>query len=189
MQRDSLKTKAKLSMQAIVIRSFGGPEELVLRELPLPESKIGEVVIQVKAFGINRAEIYFREGLWGDVARVTGIECVGLVEGDPSGRFIAGQKVMAVLGGMGRTTNGSYAEYTRVPATNVIAIESELPWEELAAIPESYATAWSCLHGNLALITGQTLLVRGGTSALGQASINIATQLSARVIATTRNLQ
>jgi NADPH:quinone reductase-like Zn-dependent oxidoreductase len=91
------------------------------------------------------------------------------------------------MGGMGRTTDGSYAEYTCVPATNVLPIQSELSWEELAAIPESYATAWACLHGNLALTAGQTLVIRGATSALGQAAVNIAAQAGARVIATTRN--
>jgi NADPH:quinone reductase-like Zn-dependent oxidoreductase len=88
---------------------------------------------------------------------------------------------------MGRTINGSYAEYTRVPATNVVPISTTLPYETLAAIPESYATAWTCLHVNLELRPGQSLLVRGATSALGQAAVNIAAHADARVIATTRN--
>jgi NADPH:quinone reductase len=177
------------TMRAIVIKKYGGPEELVIQNLPMPEPKPGEVTIQVKAFGVNHAEIYFREGLWGDVAKVSGIECVGLVTADPDNRFATGQKVAAILGGMGRTINGSYAEYTRVPATNVVPIESDLSWEELAAIPESYATAWVCLHRNLALAAGQTVLVRGATSALGQAALNIARQTGAVVIGTTRNPQ
>src|SRR6202011_1695376 len=116
-----------------------------------------------------------------------GIECVGIVEADLDGRFAQGQKVAALMGGMGRTIDGSYAEYTCAPATNVLPIQSELSWEELAAIPESYSTAWACLHGNLALAAGQTLVIRGATSALGQAAVNIAAQAGARVIATTRN--
>ena len=91
------------------------------------------------------------------------------------------------MGGMGRTINGSYAEYTSVPVSNVVAIESELSWAELAAIPESYATAWTCLHRNLELKSGQTLVLRGATSALGQAALNIAAHAGANVIATTRN--
>jgi NADPH2:quinone reductase len=140
----------------------------------------------VKAFGLNHAEIYFRKGEWGEVAKVSGIECVGLVKSDPAGRFREGQKVAALMGGMGRTFNGSYAELTSVPSTNIVPIESKLSWAELAAIPESYATAWTCLNCNLALRSGHVVLVRGGTSALGQAAINIAAQAGAHVIATTR---
>jgi NADPH:quinone reductase-like Zn-dependent oxidoreductase len=179
--------EGKTKMRAIVRQEYGGPDELVIQELAIPEPKPSHVVIQVKAFGLNHAETYMRKGKWGNVARVSGIECVGIVEADPDGRFAQGQKVVALMGGMGRTTDGSYAEYTCVPATNVLPIQSELSWEELAAIPESYATAWACLHGNLALTAGQTLVIRGATSALGQAAVNIAAQAGARVIATTRN--
>ncbi len=150
-------------------------------------SATGQVVIEVKAFGVNHAEVYFRKGAWGDVAEITGIECVGMVQADPDGRFAPGQKVMALVGGMGRSINGSYAEFVGVPSTNVVAVETELPWEELAAIPESYATAWTSLIGVLALAKDQTVAVRGATSALGQAAVNIAANAGARVIATTRN--
>jgi NADPH:quinone reductase len=87
---------------------------------------------------------------------------------------------------MGRSINGSYAELTCVPADNVVALRTDLPWEELAALPESYATAWTALMGILALAPGQTVLIRGATSALGQAAVNIAAHAGARVIATTR---
>lgn len=174
-------------MRAIVRQQFGGPEQLLIREIPEPEPLPGHVVIHVKAFGLNHAETYMRQGLWGDVAKVSGIECVGLVMADPSGKLRTGQKVAAIMGGMGRTINGSYAEYTCVPATNVVAMESRLAWAELTAVPECYATAWSTLFGNLDLKTGQTLLVRGATSALGQAAVNIAVHAGAHVLATTRN--
>jgi NADPH:quinone reductase-like Zn-dependent oxidoreductase len=174
-------------MRAVVIEQFGGPEQLVMRERPDPEPLPGHVVIEVKAFGVNHAEVYFRTGVWGDVARVSGIECVGVVRADPDGRFAVGQTVAARMGGMGRSIDGSYAELTRVPSTNVVAVDTTLPWDELAAIPESYATAWTCLHRNLALAPGQTVLVRGATSALGQAAVNIAVGTGAHVIATTRN--
>lgn len=174
-------------MKAMIIRDYGGPEQLQLAELPAPEPVAGSVVIRVKAFGLNRAETYMRRGLWGNVAQVTGIECVGAVEHDPDGRFQQGQTVVAVMGGMGRTINGSYAEFTRVPTSNVVAVTTSLPWSELAAIPESYATAWSCLHKNLQIEPDQTLLVRGATSALGQAAVNIARRVGARVIATSRS--
>ena len=174
-------------MRAIVINQYGGPEQLVIRELPDPEPLPGHVVIEVEAFGLNHAEIYFRKGVWGEVAKVSGIECVGMVKSDPDGRFASGQIVTALMGGMGRRFNGSYAQYTRVPAANVVPIESKLPWSDLAALPESYATAWTCLNRNLEFRAGQVLLVRGATSALGQAAVNIAAQSGVHVIATTRN--
>jgi NADPH:quinone reductase-like Zn-dependent oxidoreductase len=175
-------------MRAIVIKQYGGPDVLAIEERPDPEPEAGQVVIEVKAFGLNHAEVYFRKGAWGDVAEITGIECVGVVISDPDGRFAPGQKVMALVGGMGRSINGSYAELVRVPSTNVAAIETELSWQDLAAIPESYATAWSSLIGILALKGGQTVAIRGAASALGQAAVNIAAQAGTRVIATTRNV-
>jgi NADPH:quinone reductase len=176
-------------MRAIVIKQYGGPEVLAIEDRPIPTPKAGEVLIQVKAFGLNHAEIYFRQGAWGDVAEISGIECVGVVNSDPSGRLAAGQTVIAIVGGMGRSLPGSYAEYTCVPTSNVAPIKTRLSWEDLAAIPESYATAWTCLFVNLELKKGQTLLVRGATSALGQAAVNLAAYVGARTIATTRNPQ
>jgi NADPH:quinone reductase len=173
-------------MQAIVRQQFGGPEQLVIQEVTTPEPLAGHVVIQVKAFGLNHAETYMRKGDWGDVAKISGIEAVGVVKSDADEKLAPGQKVVAIMGGMGRTINGSYAEYTRVPSSNVLPINSDLPWEDLAAIPEAYATAWSCLFGNLSLATGQKLLIRGATSSLGQAALNIAAHTGAEVIATTR---
>ena len=173
-------------MRAIVFDQPGGPEVLKIAERPRPESADGFVVIEVRAFGLNRAETYFRSGKWGDVVQVTGIECVGEIAEDVSGVFSRGQKVAAMMGGMGRSIDGSYAEFVRVPASNVLPISSSLSWERLAAIPESYATAWTCLFRNLSLQAGQTLLIRGGTSALGQAAINVAANHGAHVIATTR---
>jgi NADPH2:quinone reductase len=96
-------------MRAIVIKQYGGPEVLALEARPEPESTPGHVIIEVKAFGLNRAEIYMRSGAWGDVAEISGIECVGVVRSDPEGRLAPGQKVAALMGGMGRLINGSYA--------------------------------------------------------------------------------
>lgn len=174
-------------MRAVVLEKYGGPEQLLMRQLPDPTPLAGHVVIEVKAFGLNHAEIYFRKGVWGEVAKVSGIECVGVVKADPDGRLAPGQKVAALLGGMGRSFNGSYAESTRVPAANVVPIDTAMSWADFAALPESYATAWTCLMRSLALSAGQVLLVRGAISALGQAAVNIAAHAGARVIATTRN--
>jgi NADPH:quinone reductase-like Zn-dependent oxidoreductase len=174
-------------MRAIVIKEYGGPEVLCIEERPDPAPRRGHVLIEVKAFGLNRAETHMREGRWPQAAEISGIECAGVVRADPDGRFAPGSKVVAFMGGMGRTIGGSYAELTCVPSTNVLAVETALSWEALAAVPESYATAWACLHGNLALRPGQTLVVRGATSALGQAAVNIAAHAGAHVIATTRD--
>ena len=173
-------------MKAVLRTGFGGPEVLTLGEHPAPTPAAGEVLIEVKAFGINHAELHMRRGEWPEAAAVSGIECAGVVRACPGAEFRVGQKVVALMGGMGRTRDGSYAEQTCVPACNVVAVDSDLSWEELAALPESYATAWACLHGNLGLEAGQTLLVRGATSALGQAAVNVAVHRGARVLATTR---
>ncbi|MGW7615475.1 zinc-binding alcohol dehydrogenase family protein [Streptomyces antimycoticus] len=174
-------------VRAIVIEKFGGPDSLIYTELPDPEPEAGQVVIDIKAFGLNHAEMHMRRGEWAEAAKVSGIECVGLVASCPGGEFPVGAKVAALMGGLGRTINGSYAEYTRASASNVALIESDLPWAELAVIPETYATAWTCLFRNLEITPGQTLVIRGATSAFGQAAVNLAVNAGARVIGTSRN--
>jgi NADPH:quinone reductase len=174
-------------MRAIVIDHFGGLDALVYRELPDPEPLAGHVVIEVKAFGINHAEMHMRRGEWAEAAEVSGIECVGLVHACPGGEFPVGSKVAALMGGLGRTINGSYAEYTRAPATNVAPIESDLSWAQLAVIPETFATAWTCLFRNLEIADGQSLVIRGATSSFGQAAVKLAVGAGARVIATSRS--
>ena len=173
-------------MRAIVRDGFGGVEHLVIKEIPDPQPKPGHAVIEVKAFGINHAEMHMRRGEWAEAAPVSGIECVGIVKSCPGGEFAVGSKVAALMGGLGRSINGSYAQYTRAPVTNIASIESDLPWEELAAIPESYATAWTCLFRNLELVKGQKLVIRGGMSSFGQAALNLSVNAGAEVVATTR---
>src|ERR1044072_2238741 len=144
-------------MRAIVLEKFGGLDSLVYKDIPEPEPKAGHVLIEIKAFGLNHAELHMRRGEWAEAAPVSGIECVGIVKSCPGGEFAVGSKVAALRGGLGRTINGSYAEYTRANVNGVAQIESDLPWEELAALPESYATAWTCLFRNLELTKDQTL--------------------------------
>ncbi|OBJ43139.1 alcohol dehydrogenase [Mycobacterium colombiense] len=175
------------TMRAIILEKFGGLESLVYTDIPKPLPKDGEVVIAIKGFGVNHAEMHMRRGEWAEAAEVSGIECVGIVDSCPGGEFPVGAKVAALMGGLGRTINGSYAEYTRVRAANVALIESNLPWSQLAALPETYAVAWTCLFRNLDLKTGQTLVLRGATSSLGQAALKMAVAAGARVIATTRS--
>jgi NADPH2:quinone reductase len=175
------------TMRAIILTGFGGLDRLAYTEIPKPLPKDGEVVIEIKGFGINHAELHMRRGEWAEAAEVSGIECVGTVDSCPGGEFPVGAKVAALMGGLGRTINGSYAEFTRVRAANVTLIESDLPWSQLAALPETYATSWTCLFRNLKLAAGQTLIIRGATSALGQAALKMAVRTGARVIATARS--
>jgi len=174
-------------MRAIVLEKFGGLDSLVYKDVPEPEPKAGHVVIEIKAFGINHAEIHMRRGEWAEAAPVSGIECVGIVKSCPGSEFPIGAKVAALMGGLGRTINGSYAQYTRAPVSNVALIDADLSWAELAAIPETYATAWTCLFRNLEIKKGQLLVIRGATSSFGQAALKMAVNAGVRVIATTRS--
>jgi NADPH:quinone reductase-like Zn-dependent oxidoreductase len=175
-------------MRAVVLREPGPVENLELTDLPLPEPKPGWVRIAVRAFGLNRSELHTRLGLAEGVTfpRVPGIEAVGVVDADPSGEFEPGQQVATMMGGMGRTFDGGYAEYTVVPKKQVIPFRSELPWEVLGQVPETLQTAYGSLTTGLDLREGQTLLIRGGTSALGFATAALAKDFGATVFATTR---
>ncbi|KAK3380781.1 chaperonin 10-like protein [Podospora didyma] len=174
------------AMEAIVISKFGGPEVLLSQQVPKPAPVVGEVLIRVKAFGVNHAEMHMRKGEWDEWNPITGLECVGTVEACPGGEVAVGSQVAGVMGGMGRNRPGGYGEYVNVPATNVVAINTNLPWEELAALPEVYCTAYSCLFTILAIQPGERVLIRGATSTLGQAAVNLAVNVGANVTATTR---
>jgi len=177
-------------MKAIVIKEYGDADQLVVQEVEKPVAATGEIVIRVRAFGINRSETLMRKGIWGDVAKITGIECVGEVAEDPSGELEVGQVVGTMMGGMGRVRNGSYAEFTCVSASNVFKLETKLDWVDLAALPESYATAWGCLHQNMKIKSGDSVFIRGGTSALALAAINIASNIDGvTVYGSTRKLE
>ena len=129
-------------MKAAVTTRVGGPEVIEIKEVPKPELKEGWIRIKVKAFGLNRSEMYTRQGHSPNVVfpRIQGIECVGIVDEDPSGAYMKGQQVAAIMGEMGRAYDGGYAEYTLVPSRIVFPFKSDLPWEVLGAIPEMFQT-------------------------------------------------
>jgi len=174
------------TMQAIVISSFGGPEVLQHRSVPKPIPTEGEVLVHVHAFGLNHAEMSMRKGEWDEWNPISGLECVGTVEADPSGQFPIDTKVVAVMGGMGRNRPGGYGQFVNVPISNVVGIETNLPWEQLAALPEVYSTAYSCIHTILEIKRGERVLIRGATSTIGQAALNLAVNAGAKVTGTTR---
>jgi NADPH:quinone reductase-like Zn-dependent oxidoreductase len=179
------------TMRAAVLDAPGPPEALQIRDLPIPKPAPGWVLIEVKAFGLNRSELHTRLGLAQGVTfpRVLGIEATGIVAAAPGGEFAPGQQVAAMMGGMGRTFDGGYAQYTSVPATQVIPFESGLEWATLGAVPEMLQTAHGSLTIGLNVQPGQTLLIRGGTSAVGMATAILAKDHGLTVLSTTRQAQ
>jgi NADPH:quinone reductase len=177
------------TMRAVVLDGPGPASALAIRELPIPVPAPGWVLIRVKAFGLNRSELRTRLGLAQGVTfpRVPGIEAAGVVARCPGGEFPAGQQVAALMGGMGRVFDGGYADYTCVPASQVIAFHSDLEWSVLGAVPEMLQTSYGSLTIGLDAQPGQSILIRGGTSSVGMATAVLARQRDMTVLATTRS--
>ncbi|EJF33548.1 zinc-containing alcohol dehydrogenase superfamily [Weissella koreensis KCTC 3621] len=179
-------------MKAIVVNQPGGPENLFYQDVPKPKTVPGWSLIKIKGFGINHSEIFTREGKSPSVnfPRILGIECVGVIEEttDPN-RLPNQQKVISIMGEMGRAFDGSYAEYVLVPNEQIYPVNTELAWGELAAIPETYYTAYGSML-NLNITESDELLVRGATSGVGIAFLNLIKSKypSIKVTGTTRNL-
>ncbi|MGX5210305.1 alcohol dehydrogenase catalytic domain-containing protein [Streptomyces violaceus] len=180
-------------MRAVVVTQPGGPDALQVTTVPMSERQPGWVRIKVKAFGVNESEVTTRKGESDPEVtypRIPGIEGVGVVDqADEDSGLHPGQQVATMMGGMGRSFDGSYAQYVTVPASQVIPFEIDLPWEVAGALPEMFQTAYGSLATGLGLQAGQTLLIRGGTSTVGLSAATIAKDLGATVLSTTRSLE
>jgi len=176
-------------MKAVVLEKACKAEELAAHEVPMPEVKSGWILVKIKAFGINRSEIFTRQGDSPSVKlpRIIGIECVGEIENPSDSSYEKGQRVVSMMGGLGREFDGSYAEYALIPSNQVYPINNNMEWAQMAAIPEMYYTAYASLFEVLRLVKGETLLIRGGTSSVGLGAMQLAKSIGATVISTTRN--
>ena len=176
-------------MKAVVIDKVTPAANIRISEVEIPKIKPGWVLVKVKAFGLNHSEKILRleeiNESYIQKPVIPGIECVGIIENPSDSNFKKGQKVISLMGGMGRSFNGSYCQYAILPAHHVFSVESSLTWEQLAAIPETFFTAWGSLFECLQLKQTDTLLIRGATCALGYAAIQIAKAVGCKVVATT----
>ena len=197
-------------MKAVVFERFGGPEVLEARELPDPEPKPGEVVVRVRGCGINHLDLWVRQGLAGldpEMPHVLGNDVVGEVLEAGAGvttpavgdrvwvhpALSCGECPACAAGNdnlcrhydvLGRRRNGGYAERVAVPAVNCLPYPGELPFEQAAAMPLVFLTAWHMLVGRANIAAGEDCLVIGAGSGVGSAAIQVAKLHGARVIAT-----
>jgi NADPH:quinone reductase-like Zn-dependent oxidoreductase len=184
-----MSTSVPQTMRAVVLQGPGDTSALQVHQVPVSQPEPGWVLIRVRAAGLNRSELHTRLGLAEGVTfpRILGIEATGEVVDCPGGELAVGQQVMTMMGGMGRTVDGGYAEYTCVPVGQVIPFHSDLDWERLGAVPEMLQTAYGSLTTGLDYQPGQSIVIRGGTSSVGMAAAVLAKRRGLTVVSTTRN--
>src|ERR1700754_4337641 len=169
-------------MKAILITKKGGPEVLELREVPPPVRAGGEVLIRVKAAGLNRSDIYSRSSkAYGSTdPAIPGLEVSGVIEacGPGPNRWSPGDEVCALV------TGGGYAQYATAPAEQCLPIPSGWTLEEAAGLPETVFTVWLNAFRTGRLKTGDNFLVHGGSSGIGTTAIQLAVGMGIPVYAT-----
>lgn len=171
-------------MKAVIITSFGAPEVLQIQERAIPVVLKDEVLVRVKAAGVNRPDVFQREGNYpapkGAPADIPGLEIAGIVEavGEEVTQWHIGDKVCALVSG------GGYAEYVTVPSGHCLPIPSNLDFIEAASIPETVFTVWNNVFQRGNLKSQENLLVHGGTSGIGITAIQLAKAFGANVFTT-----
>ncbi|WP_318765152.1 zinc-binding dehydrogenase [Lactiplantibacillus carotarum] len=178
-------------MKAVVIDQPGNTDVLKLVDRPIPSADATHSVMKIHAFGVHRYEVLTREGGSPSVKfpRVIGVEAVGEIYATtPNSGFKVGQRVITLNGGFGREFDGSEQEYALVPNQTLYTVDFDGDWVTLAQYPETYVTAWGSVK-SLRLTAGQTMLVRGGTSAVGLAMIKLAHAIGLKIVATTRKAE
>lgn len=180
-----MKQTAKLpaAMTAIAITEPGGPMVLKPEKRPLPLPGPGEILIRVRAAGVNRPDLLQRQGAYPPppgASDLPGLEVAGEVAalGDGVKRWRAGDPVTAL------TPGGGYAEFCLVDESNALPVPHGFTFTEAAAVPETFFTVWHNVFQRGGLKAGETFLVHGGTSGIGTAAIQLAKAFGARVIAT-----
>ena len=173
-------------MRAVVITTPGGPEVLRVEEVPDPRPGEGEVVLDVAATAVNRADLMQREGHYPPppgASEYPGLEAAGTVAevGPGVTGWAPGDRAMALLAG------GGYAERVAVPAGQLMPVPEGMDLVTAAAVPEVFLTAWQSLRRLTGLAAGEVLLVHAAGSGVGTAAIQVATELGARSIGTVRS--
>ncbi|GAB3151600.1 NAD(P)H-quinone oxidoreductase [Micromonospora sonneratiae] len=173
-------------MRAITIPEPGGPEVLTWAEVPDPEPGPGEVIVDVRASAVNRADLLQRQGHYPPppgASAYPGLECSGVISATGPGvsGWQVGDVVCALLAG------GGYAERVAVPAGQLLPVPMNVDPVDAAALPEVAATVWSNLVGLAHLGMGETLLVHGGGSGIGTFAIQLGVALGATVVVTARS--
>lgn len=172
-------------MRAVLVPEFGGPEVLRLASVPDPRPSEGEIVVGVRASGVNRADLLQRRGLYppppGE-SEVPGLEFAGVVEETGAGatRWRPGDRVMGIVGG------GGYAERVVVDERVAVAVPEGMPWSMAAAVPEVYMTAFDAIFRQAGLKRGETLLVHAVGSGVGTAAVQLGRRAGALTIGTSR---
>ena len=176
-------------MRAIIITRPGGPEVLEMQDRPKPEPGVGQIRVRVRASALNRADILQREGNYpvppGAPADIIGMEYVGEVDATGPSTLLwkTGDRVMGIVGG------GGHAEFLCVHEREAMPIPQLMPWEEAAAIPEAFLTAYDALFNQLQLVLGETLLIHAVGSGVGTAAVQLARVAGATVIGTARTAE
>jgi len=176
-------------MKAVIITRPGGSEVLEIQDRPMPEPGVGQIRVRVHASALNRADVLQRQGNYpvppGYSAEIAGMEYAGEVDALGAGASLwkRGDRVMGIIGGAG------HAEFLCVHEREAMPVPAGMSWENAAAIPEAFLTAYDALFNRLALKIGETLLIHAVASGVGTAGAQIARTVGAKVVGTSRSAE